>query len=240
MKRPSRLSDSLQRHLNAYALAASAAGVGMLASAHSAEGKVIYTPAHRWLPLNHRVEIDLNHDGIPDFSVRRTSGVSTSTYGQRFSTTGIGATAPRNNGIIGYPVGSGNSDWIAVALHSEYRIGSRREFRSGRAGMAGRVRGVGTGLWSCGGPWNNVKNRYLGLKFGINGKLHFGWARLNESCSRNGKRGDALRALLTGYAYETIPNKPIITGKTKGPDVITVEPGSLGALAAGASKPRSK
>jgi hypothetical protein len=33
-------------------------------------------------------------------------------------------------------------------------------------------------------------------------------------------------------ADETIPNKPIITGKTKGPDLITVEAGSLGALAA--------
>jgi hypothetical protein len=43
-----------------------------------------------------------------------------------------------------------------------------------------------------------------------------------------------VRALLTGYAYETIPNKPIITGKTKGPDAITLAPGSLGALAAGA------
>jgi hypothetical protein len=40
-------------------------------------------------------------------------------------------------------------------------------------------------------------------------------------------------ARIEGYAYETIPNKPIIAGKTKGPDVIMVRPGSLGALAAG-------
>jgi hypothetical protein len=44
-----------------------------------------------------------------------------------------------------------------------------------------------------------------------------------------------ITATLTGYAYETIPNKPIIAGKTKGPDVITVQPGTLGHLAAGAS-----
>jgi hypothetical protein len=42
-----------------------------------------------------------------------------------------------------------------------------------------------------------------------------------------------LNATLTGYAYETVPNKPIIAGKTKGPDVITLEPGSLGRLAQG-------
>jgi hypothetical protein len=28
-------------------------------------------------------------------------------------------------------------------------------------------------------------------------------------------------ATLTGYAYETIPNKPIVAGATKGSDVIT-------------------
>jgi len=47
----------------------------------------------------------------------------------------------------------------------------------------------------------------------------------------NGK----ITATLTGYAYESVPGKPIITGKTKGPDVATVQPASLGHLAAGAS-----
>jgi hypothetical protein len=38
---------------------------------------------------------------------------------------------------------------------------------------------------------------------------------------------------LTGYAYETIPNKPIIAGKMKGEDVITFQPDTLGDLARG-------
>jgi hypothetical protein len=64
----------------------------------------------------------------------------------------------------------------------------------------------------------------------IEGKVHYGWARLStpKDWDRNQRW-----ATLTGYAYETIPNKPIITGKTKGPNVITVQEGSLGALAAG-------
>jgi hypothetical protein len=83
----------------------------------------------------------------------------------------------------------------------------------------------------CGGDWANVKDRYLGMRFLVgSGKYHFGWARLSVSCSRNG-----ISPTLTGYAYETIPNKPIIAGKTKGPDVITVQPATLGHLAAGAS-----
>jgi hypothetical protein len=77
------------------------------------------------------------------------------------------------------------------------------------------------------GQWWSVQNRYLGLKFYIKGNVHYGWARLTTEPFEDIR--------LTGYAYETIPNKPIITGKTKGPDVITFQPPTLGHLAAGAS-----
>ena len=50
MKRPARvpaqLSQSLNQRVHAYALAASAAGVGVLALAQPAEAKIVYTPAH--------------------------------------------------------------------------------------------------------------------------------------------------------------------------------------------------
>jgi hypothetical protein len=72
------------------------------------------------------------------------------------------------------------------------------------------------------------------MKFLVHGEAHYGWARLDVSFK---KRRYNLRyqEVLTGYAYETVPNKPIITGKTKGPDVVTVQPASLGHLANGAS-----
>jgi hypothetical protein len=37
----------------------------------------------------------------------------------------------------------------------------------------------------------------------------------------------------TTCAYETIPDKPIIAGQTTGPDVIMVQPETLGGLALG-------
>ena len=73
----------------------------------------------------------------------------------------------------------------------------------------------GCGYSGTFGNWLNVKNRYLGLVFVIGGKTHYGWARLSAGTTRNGGR---LRAVLTGYAYETIPGKAIVTGKTAGPD----------------------
>lgn len=80
-------------------------------------------------------------------------------------------------------------------------------------------------------PGVNVRNRYLGLSFKINGKTHYGWARLNVKLMPY----HGFTATLTGYAYETIPNKPIIAGKTTGPDIVTVQPATLGQLAAGAA-----
>jgi hypothetical protein len=94
------------------------------------------------------------------------------------------------------------------------------------------------------GPWANggkgVKNRYLGLKFFVKGKVHYGWARLNVSAGFCGLGGT-----LTGYAYETIPGKAIIAGQTKGPDddaqpigathpSPAPKPATLGILALGA------
>ena len=46
-----------------------------------------------------------------------------------------------------------------------------------------------------------------------------------------------ITATLTGYAYETVPNKAIIAGKTKGPDA--EQRAGLGELAAGAAQIQS-
>jgi len=88
------------------------------------------------------------------------------------------------------------------------------------------------------GRWLHVKLAYLGVKFLIKGKTHFGWARVKVDTQQK-----PFAATLTGYAYETIPGKPIIAGATKGPDDAeptaalsshTPEPATLGALALGA------
>src|SRR6202521_2398300 len=68
-RRTSELSKSLHQQLNMYALAASAAGVGMLALAQPAEAKIIYTKTdvdvfNTYPP---GFALDLNNDGIADF-----------------------------------------------------------------------------------------------------------------------------------------------------------------------------
>ena len=211
-----RLCLSLEHGLTAYALAASAAGVGMLVLAQRADAKVIYTPAHvsirgdslpYWL--------DLNHDGIADFKLRNwlARGASSS-----WNSVSVASPMKGKNGV---EAARGKFRTYADALVQGISIGSKPPFDSFAMMIASGNQG----------PWYKVTNSYLGLKFQIKGKYHYGWARLKVQ-----GRYDRIVATLTGYAYETVPNKPIITGKTKGPDVVTIQSGSLGALAAGASR----
>ncbi len=216
MKRENKsLAPSLEHGLNMYALAACAAEVGMLASAQPSEAKIIYTKAN--VKIHNHSILNLDHGRKGDFSFRTWR--SSTTSGGRFQL------------FVG-PVGTRNRIWgtgeSASALGSGVRVGpNKKKFAYGHYLM-----GTWFGNWNSSGsrgPWRYATNGYLGLRFMIKEKIHYGWARLFV-------QGSGDEATLTGYAYETIPNKPIITGKTKGPDVITLEPGSLGALAAGSSR----
>jgi hypothetical protein len=62
------ISSSLSARLNAYALAAGAAGMGLLALAPPADAEVVYTPVHVVFDGSRTTySIDVNNDGQPDF-----------------------------------------------------------------------------------------------------------------------------------------------------------------------------
>jgi hypothetical protein len=221
-RNPTALSETCQRRLNSYALAATAAGVGALALAPSAEAKIVYTPAHVVMSSSgfQNYLLDLNHDGVADFSF-----IAYNETGMSSQFAFLRCNSRATNRVWGRT--------YEAALRPGVRIGSGGRYAS-HISMA-RVftfRG-GSGFR---GPWANggkgIKDGYLGLKFAIKGKTHYGWARLNVSV--RAQDGVYISATLTGYAYETVPNKSIVAGRTKGPDVITLTPASLGHLAQGA------
>jgi hypothetical protein len=242
---PAALPASFNRQLTMYALAAGAAGVGLLTLTPPAEAKIVYTPAHQKLPINQDFFLDVDHNGTNDFRLH------IATLNPRFpsQTNCVYASLnvfPQNrgNGLVGQ-LHSGLSSASALRLGTP--IGPRRRFNGSRNLMAEimscPVYGY-FGLWENNG--HGVRNRYLGLKFTIKGKIHYGWARMNVRATVQSNGKYTVNALLTGYAYETIPNKRIIAGQTKGTDdsnveqpdaaltMPTPEPASLGALAMGA------
>jgi hypothetical protein len=204
------LSKSLRHRLNAYALAATAAQVGMLALAQPAEARIIYTPVHHVIGRNGRYKIDLSHDKVGDLTLANTYGCN-----QDYCQDGLSAFPSAGNGVEG-------KYSLAYALDPGARIGPKQPF-SGKI-MALSSSGEGTF-----GQWVNVSNGYLGVKFNIKGKTHYGWLRLSVQLLGQAR----VKATLTGYAYESVPNRVIVAGKTKGPEVSMVQPASLGLLAAG-------
>jgi hypothetical protein len=225
---PSQISESLHRRLNAYALAASAAGVGVLALAQRAEARIVYTPKH--VDCTYRCYVNLTgHQKEPFqlYSFHDNSGTSA-----RWSALMVyGRHSATSLGIVAYHA---QRRRYAAALRAGVSVGPDKHMNVGPLIMWSNFLDIlGTyyyGAWANGGK--GVKNRYLGLVFNLGKAPHYGWARLTTVHSY-GRR--AFHTTLTGYAYETIPNKPIIAGKTKGPDVVTVQPTTLGHLAAGAS-----
>jgi hypothetical protein len=227
MKRPARvpsqLSESLHQRLNSYALAASAAGVGMLAIVPPAVARIIYTPTHHRIEVNTFYTLDLNHDGTPDFIISNWvgSGEALSVCPEnpgRYCAAYRGRPA---NDIWGHPSPYDRTKGWASALPAGFKVGPNdTHLHRGHFLMAGISQ---SGGW---GDWLGRQPKYLGFKFFIHGKAHYGWAHVNVTL--NSQSG--LVGTLSGYAYETIPNKPIITGKTHGRDEAT-----LGRLAQGAS-----
>ena len=63
------IHTNLDESLKAYATAAAAAGMGLLTFSHPAEAKVVFTPSHQTLLPGGLLKLDLNGDGINDFSI---------------------------------------------------------------------------------------------------------------------------------------------------------------------------
>lgn len=239
LKKPVYLSDSMHKRLNTYALAATAAGVSLLACPPRAEATVVFT--NTWIPITPTTattNIDLNGDGVVDFVV--------SDFG-KFCNSNTSRCVEETMKVL--PQGSGNAVWgastYASALSSGVGVGSQGKFQAGHELMANEehFESSQTTGYRSRGPWLQATNRYLGVKFIIQGEVHFGWVRMDGAAAING-----IYAAISGYAYETVPNKPILTGQKSGAqeqrkngkrgsvslDVPASAKGGLGVLAVGA------
>jgi hypothetical protein len=222
-----------QQQLTSYALAAAAAGVSVLALTAPSEAEIIYKQVHRVIGDGASFNLDLTGDRTVDLTIENKHHLHCTTDGFCSSTQFLNVKMAGSNQVV-YNV------YGAVAIKPGIQIGPKNVWRGDIQNMAVMLGGFGTS--GVGGSWINVKNRYLGVKFNVKGQTHFGWARLSVQI----QLPQTITATLTGYAYETIPDKSITAGQTKGPDYTTVEepnasltmpspePATLGTLALGA------
>jgi len=215
-RRKASVDTNLDKGLAAY-MAVGAAALGMLAGALPAQAKVVYTPTNQEITPEMGLSLDLTNNGVADF-------VFSDFYSSTSSLLNL-SVGPVNPSNEIFSTGL-NRSVFAAAIPAGVEIGPDGRFKKRRG--EGMANDLGTQP-ICQGPWVHANERYLGLKFVINGEFHFGWARLNVNCVFP----HPIIGTLTGYAYETVANKPIVTGQTQVPEA--PDASALGALARGAA-----
>ena len=211
------LSKPVADRIAAYALAAGGASLGILTGAQRAEAKIVYTKTNLQFLLH--ASLDINGDGVTDFYIDQVININTSP-GTLFTLYASGAPGNEVRGYR-YFVNVAN----ASRLSKGARIGASGVFYS-RGLMADDGPCCGTF-----GAWKNDGSGFLGLKFQIDGRTHFGWAQISIDAKY------PYRGIVAGYAYNTVPNEPIRAGQTSEGDFIgemPPRPATLGLLALGA------
>jgi hypothetical protein len=172
---------------------------------------IVYTPVNETITNDGTLKLDLNNDGVSDFSFRQS-------YSPIYMHVVMGP--PRLCGAIGgvsvkqrrgNGVANGAQVGWAAALASGSQIDSSLSFDLKTSLMYGYAVGCMPPhrVPYSDGYWNN-RHAYLGLEFKIQGQTHYGWAQMSVSGGEYG-----ITTTLTGYAYETVAGMSIAAGQTK-------------------------
>ncbi len=199
---------TLRQHLHRLAIATILAA-GLLALARPAAAQIVYTPVNITLTPNSKYNLDLNNDGVTDFTISdKLSGPNGKQHKCRgtHSAVAVQETLGSGNGVEGDP---------PAELITGDQIGPSQTFYGGLGHLASfSFPCEGQPRW--GGTWVNGEPGYLGLSFQVNGETYYGWAQVTITWTvpPPGVPPDYL-VTLTGYAYESTPGMPINAGQTQ-------------------------
>jgi hypothetical protein len=242
-----RATARLGRHMEKNLLAYVAAGSAGLLSALPADAEIVYTPCNTPIAIAHQNQgpavtaLDLTNTGNPQFGFVMSSTAKFSYSGTTTRFKFFLKIRPNQNGNEAV---QGQQAPTASAVPAGVKIGPQEKFAPGDLYMA--VHSF-NGVSRNSGTWQNVEYAYVGLKFLINGQVHYGWARIKFPYPGGiGYPGGDYYPSIYGYAYESTPNQPIAAGQTSGtsqnstsgsPQSTTsaAPPASLGMLAGGSS-----
>ena len=181
----------------------------MLFSA-SANAQIVYTDvtpdqviSATTIPSTEDYNIDLNNDGINDYKIScsRSGGICPLAPSSRLYINFISDSALNSNAVV-----TGTSITYPLAMNLNDSISSGLSFSSFGYLRRNTSGGPCTGTF---GVWSYSIDRYLGLKLIVGGNTYYGWARMQidvvtgiPSCT------------IKDYAYNSIPNQPILAGET--------------------------
>ena len=173
-----------------------------------ASADVVYTQVNVSIPINGYYNLDLNRGGVVNFTLR-------SAFLQGYCQSG-------DEYLWGFDVIPGNEAGVmtpptpgvayASALRRGVMVGPYDNFYSGTAIMGELFWGAcSTGSE---GYWLGLSDRYLGLYVvGPDTQIHYGWAKVSTAAYVDEDGHLHATAFLSGFAYETVPGQPILTGQ---------------------------
>lgn len=176
--------------------------------AASLQSEIVYTRLNVSVPIDGSFQIDLDRNGVVDFTV-------TSHLIQAYCQTGdeyewnLRVTADGVNAVVANTARVGGV--YASALPAGIPVNANSRFAGGQSTFAEMLWG------SCGsgslGEWLNTPDRYLGVQFrASDNTTHYGWVKLNTSAYVDGSGNLHCSTVISGIAYQTIPEEQILTG----------------------------
>jgi len=183
----------------------SAIAAGVVAATSVSNAQIVYTDVNPDVMLSDSsYMIDLNQDAVGDFNVIHIAY----SYGSTSFLNLIGLQALNNNEVLGDTIVSSTYSDISfypamLDANDDIEENGQIWFNSSYGMMY--YNGVYGSYNFKGGDWQNATDKYLGLRISINGKWHYGWARLDITSN-----GTAF--IIKDYAYESSPETQIWAG----------------------------
>ncbi len=145
---------------------------------------------------NHTYVLDLNNDGLVDFRIN-----------------------------MGYYYHNSNVRWVSIidSIGNAFAIstnGAKKFFLNDTIGPAQTWQADSSAFlrrWSSHvngsykGEWIYETDKYLGLALNVSGLTYYGWVRLDVTVDAS---TETCICIIKDYAYNSIPNQPILAGET--------------------------
>ncbi|MBX7140685.1 MAG: T9SS type A sorting domain-containing protein [Chitinophagales bacterium] len=156
--------------------------------------------------------LDLNDDGVADFTLAVFSSTSAGGPGGPLNLAGAAPYSANGNGVMGYTSGG---FYYPSALDANTMIDDNADFWS-YFGFYGTLVWYYLGGAGTFGQWSNVEDKYMGVRF-LDGSsnVHYGWIRMDVE-------DNSIQITLKDFAYEDTPDKGILAGSTISLGVNTV------------------
>jgi len=160
-------------------------------------------------PCSENYNLDLNNDSNTDFILTAFYHYSAKKGVETYSNV---TASPLNGNTVKDTLV--NSTYASILLQFNTVIDSNLLLQqswqtSGSQSLKNVVDGKGGGGDTIWGLWDNLSDHYLGLRLLQSGQTYYGWVRLRIDVTQS-----YASVIIRDYAYNSIPDQPILAGQT--------------------------